>query len=405
MILRESVGIALGAIRANKLRSFLTLLGTIIGVAAVIAVLSFVEGLNRYVSEKLLAAGSNVFWVDKYGIITSQEAWEDAMKRRDITPEDADVLREGVPHATMVVAMASGNTNVRFEQKIVRSIELRGRSAGFESVDDITVVAGRAFNETDDLRRRLVCVIAPEVADELFDRKDPIGQTVRVGSQSYEVLGMTERKGSVLGQNQDRYVWVPIRTFLKHHTDRRNVDLAIKSESQAALPLAQQEARNILRARRHLRPGQADDFSITTSDNVMDLYRNLTGGIFVVTIGVASIALLVGGIVIMNIMLVSVTERTREIGIRKALGARRRDVLSQFLVESTTLSLAGGLIGILLGTGIALLVGAISPLPAAVSMPAVIMGIAMSSIIGIFFGSYPAARAARLDPIEALRYE
>jgi putative ABC transport system permease protein len=405
MILRESVGIALGAIRANKLRSFLTLLGTIIGVAAVIAVLSFVEGLNRYVSEKLLAAGSNVFWVDKYGIITSQEAWEDAMKRRDITPEDADILREGVPHASMVVAMASGNTNVRFEQKIVRSIELRGRSAGFESVDDIAVVSGRAFNETDDIRRRMVCVIAPEVADELFDRKDPIGQTVRVGAQSYEVLGMTERKGSVLGQNQDRYVWIPIRTFLKHHTDRRNVDLAIKSESQAALPLAQQEARNILRARRHLRPGQADDFSITTSDNVMDLYRNLTGGIFVVTIGVASIALLVGGIVIMNIMLVSVTERTREIGIRKALGARRRDVLSQFLVESTTLSLAGGLIGILLGTGIALLVGAISPLPAAVSMPAVIMGIAMSSIIGIFFGSYPAARAARLDPIEALRYE
>jgi putative ABC transport system permease protein len=219
------------------------------------------------------------------------------------------------------------------------------------------------------------------------------------------VLGITERKGSVLGQNQDRYVWVPIRTFLKHQTDRRNVDLAIKSESQASLPLAQQEARNILRARRHLRPGQADDFSITTSDNVMDLYRNLTGGIFVVTIGVASIALLVGGIVIMNIMLVSVTERTREIGIRKALGARRRDVLSQFLVESTTLSLSGGLLGILLGTGVALLVGAISPLPAAVSMPAVIMGIAMSSIIGIFFGSYPAVRAARLDPIEALRYE
>jgi putative ABC transport system permease protein len=405
MILRESVGIALGAIRANKLRSFLTLLGTIIGVAAVIAVLSFVEGLNRYVSEKLLAAGSNVFWVDKFGIITSQEAWEDAMKRRDITPDDADALRAGVSHASMVVAMASGNANARYEEKIVRSIEVRGRGAGFEAVDDITVVEGRAFNETDDIRRRLVCVIAPEVADELFDRKDPIGRTIRVGAQSYEVLGITERKGSVMGQNQDRYVWVPIRTFLKHQTNRRNVDLAIKSESQAALPLAQQEARNILRARRHLRPGQADDFSITTSDNVMDLYRNLTGGIFVVTIGVASIALLVGGIVIMNIMLVSVTERTREIGIRKALGARRRDVLSQFLVESTTLSLAGGLIGILLGTGVALLVGAISPLPAAVSVPAVIMGIAMSSIIGIFFGSYPAARAARLDPIEALRYE
>jgi putative ABC transport system permease protein len=327
------------------------------------------------------------------------------MKRRDITPDDADALRRNVTNATMVVAMASNNANVRFQEKIVRSIEVRGRGAGFELVDDIKVVEGRAFNETDDLRRRLVCVIAPEVADELFDRKDPIGQTIRVGAQSYEVLGITERKGSVLGQNQDRFVWVPIRTFLKHQTNRRNVDLAIKAENQAALPVAQQEARNVLRARRHLRPGQPDDFSITTSDNVMELYRNLTGGIFVVTVGVASIALLVGGIVIMNIMLVSVTERTREIGIRKALGARRRDVLSQFLVESTTLSVSGGLLGILLGTGVALLVGAISPLPAAVSMPAVIMGIAMSCGIGIFFGSYPAMRAARLDPIEALRYE
>jgi putative ABC transport system permease protein len=405
MILRESVGIALGAIRANKLRSFLTLLGTIIGVAAVIAVLSFVEGLNRYVSDKLLAAGSNVFWVDKYGIITSQDAWEDAMKRRDITPDDADILRANVPHASMVVAMANGTASCRYRTKIVHSIEVRGRGAGFETIDDVLVEAGRPFNEEDDIRRRLVCVIAPEIASELFDRQDPIGRTIRVGAESYEVLGVTERKGSVLGQNQDRYVWIPVRTFLKYKTDRRSIDLAIKSESQASLPLAQQEARNILRARRHLRPGQPDDFAITTSDNVMDLYRNLTGGIFVVTVGVASIALLVGGIVIMNIMLVSVTERTREIGIRKALGARRRDILSQFLVESTTLSLSGGMLGILLGTGIALLVGAISPLPAAVSVPAVIMGIVMSSGIGIFFGSYPAMRAARLDPIDALRYE
>jgi putative ABC transport system permease protein len=405
VILRESVGIALGAIRANKLRSFLTLLGTIIGVAAVIAVLSFVEGLNRYVSDKLLAAGSNVFWVDKYGIITSQDAWEEAMKRRDITPEDADAVRNGVTHASMVVAMASGTASCRYQTKIVRSIEVRGRGAGFELVDDVTVAQGRCFHETDDLRRRLVCVIAPEIADELFGNLDPLGRVIRVGAESYEVLGVTARKGSVLGQNQDRFVWIPVRTFLKHKAGRRSVELAIKSESQASLPLAQQEARNVLRARRNLRPGQPDDFAITTSDNVMELYRNLTGGIFVVTIGVASIALVVGGIVIMNIMLVSVTERTREIGVRKALGARRRDILGQFLVEATTLSLSGGLIGILLGTGVALVVGALSPLPAAVSLPAVVMGIAMSSVIGIFFGSYPAFRAARLDPIEALRYE
>jgi len=402
---RESVGIALGALRANKLRSFLTLLGTIIGVAAVIAVLSFVEGLNRYVSDKLLAAGSNVFWVDKFGIITSQDAWVDVMKRRDITPDDADALRAGVPHASMIVAMASGNATCRYREHIVNRIEVRGRSAGFEQVDDVNIDQGRGFTESDDLRRRLVCVIAPEIADELFPSIDAIGKSIRVGAETYQVIGMTERKGSVLGKNQDRYVWIPVRTFLKFKADRQTVDIAVKSVDQASLPVAQQEVRNILRGRRHLRPGAPDDFAITTSDNVMDLYRNLTGGIFVVTIGVASIAMLVGGIVIMNIMLVSVTERTREIGVRKALGARRRDIVAQFMVESTTLSLAGGLIGILLGTGIALLVGAISPLPAAVSVPAVIMGIVMSSSIGIFFGSYPAVRAARLDPIEALRYE
>jgi putative ABC transport system permease protein len=402
---RESVGIALGALRANKMRSFLTLLGTIIGVAAVIAVLSFVEGLNHYVSDKLLAAGSNVFWVDKFGIITSQEAFEDAVKRRDITPEDADALRAGVAHAAMVVAMANGTATCKYRTHAVSGVEVRGRGPGFEAVDDVTVDQGRSFTESDDVRRRLVCVIAPEIADELFPRLDPIGKFIRVGAETYQVVGMTGRKGSVLGKNQDRFVWIPVRTFLKYKSNRQTVDIAIKSLDQASLPLAQQETRNILRGRRHQRPGQPDDFAITTSDNVMDLYRNLTGGIFVVTIGVASIAMLVGGIVIMNIMLVSVTERTREIGVRKALGARRRDILAQFLVESTTLSLSGGLIGILLGTGIALLVGAISPLPAAVSVPAVVMGIVMSSSIGIFFGSYPAVRAARLDPIEALRYE
>jgi putative ABC transport system permease protein len=287
----------------------------------------------------------------------------------------------------------------------VAGVDVHGRGPGFEVVDDVTIEQGRSFSEGDDLRRRLVCVIAPEIADELFPKVDPIGKSIRIGAETYQVIGMTERKGSVLGQNQDRFVWIPVRTFLKYKAARQTVDIAIKSVDQASLPVAQQEVRNILRGRRHVRPGQPDDFAITTSDNVMELYRNLTGGIFVVTIGVASIAMLVGGIVIMNIMLVSVTERTREIGIRKALGARRRDILAQFMVESTTLSLMGGLLGILLGTGIALLVGAISPLPAAVSVPAVIMGIVMSSSIGIFFGSYPAVRAARLDPIEALRYE
>ena len=405
MNLRESAGIALGAIRANKLRSFLTLLGTIIGVASVIAVVSFVEGLNRYVTDKLLNAGANVFVVDKYGFITTQEEYEEAMKRPDVTLADADAIARGTEHASLVVPQAGTRATLRHREKRMDAVSVRGRGPGYEVLDDLPLRSGRHLVENDDSRRRTVAVIGSEVADELFPRTDPLGKVIRIGRASYEVVGVAAPKGKLLGQSQDRFVAVPIRTFLKFNSRRQSIDIAVKSVDAPSIAVAQEEARAIMRGRRHLAPGRDDDFGITTSDTYLDLYRNLTGGIFVVTIGVASIAMLVGGIVIMNIMLVSVTERTREIGVRKALGARRRDILTQFLVEATTLSLTGGAIGIALGVGLALVVGAISPLPAAVNVPAVVLGILMSTVIGVFFGSYPAARAARLDPVEALRYE
>jgi putative ABC transport system permease protein len=403
--LRESVGIALGGVRANKLRSFLTLLGIIIGVASVIAVVSFVEGLNRFVTQKLLNAGANVFVVDKYGFITSQEAFDAASKNPDVTLDDGDALRDGMHHASMVVAETGSVAPVRYRGKVLNGITINGRGAGYDLVDDLAIGHGRHLSELDDGERRPVAVIGPEVGEELFGSLDPIGKTIRIGQYEFEIVGVTVAKGKMFGQSQDRFVTVPVRTFQKFWQERGSFQLAVKSVDQASLDLAQQEARNILRARRHQRPGQPDRFGITTSETWLQLYRTLTGGIFVVSIGVAAISLFVGGIVIMNIMLVSVTERTREIGIRKALGARRRDILTQFLVESTTLSLAGGVIGILLGSSLALLVGALSPLPAALSMTAVLMGVIMSTGVGVFFGSYPAARAARLDPIEALRYE
>jgi putative ABC transport system permease protein len=310
-----------------------------------------------------------------------------------------------VPHAVLVVAQASSQGTARYRNKEVKGINIRGRSPGYEVVDDFTIESGRHLTDLDDRRRRLACVIGSELAEELFPGLDAIGKHIRLGAEQYEIVGVMAPKGKIFGQSQDRFAAIPIRTFLKFKNERRSVDISVKSVDQASMPIAQQEVRNVLRARRHLGPRTADNFGITTSENVLELYRNLTGGIFIVTVGVAAISLVVGGIVIMNIMLVSVTERTREIGIRKAMGARRRDILTQFLVESTTLSLAGGLMGIITGVGLALLAGVATPLPTAVSMPAVFMGIGMSALIGVFFGSYPAWRAARLDPIEALRYE
>ena len=405
MNLRESVGIALGGVRANKLRSFLTLLGIIIGVASVIAVMSFVEGLNRFVTQKLLNAGANVFVIDKYGFITSQEEFEEADKNPDVTLDDADALREGMRHASLVVAQSGTRAPLRYRNKVQKAVPINGRSAGYDVVDDVAIERGRHLSEWDDVERRPVAVIGPEAAEELFGTLDPLGRTVRVDRYEFEIVGVAKARGKMFGQSQDRFLTVPIQTFAKYWQERGSFQLAVKSVDQASLDLAQQEARNILRARRNQRPGQPDKFGITTSETWLQLYRTLTGGIFVVSIGVAAISLVVGGIVIMNIMLVSVTERTKEIGIRKALGARRKDILTQFLVESTTLSLAGGIVGIFLGGGLSLVVGAVSPLPAAISVGAVILGVVMSTMVGVFFGSYPAARAARLDPIEALRYE
>jgi putative ABC transport system permease protein len=405
MNLRESMGIALGALRANKLRSFLTLLGTIIGVGSVIFVLSVVEGLNRYVSEKILNAGANVFTIDKYGVITSEEAFEEAQKRPDITLEDADALRLTLPHARMVVASADASGPVRHGNKVVRGVGIRGRGAGYDVVDDLAIDKGRHLTEFDDRRRQMVCVLGPEVAEELFPGLEATGRLVRVGDWTFQVVGVTKAKGKMLGQSQDRFVAVPIHTFQKYWLTRGSFYISVKSLDQASLPLAEQEARNLMRGRHHLAPGRPEDFALTTADSIMDLYRSITGGVYALTIGVALISLVVGGIVIMNIMLVSVTERTREIGVRKALGARRRDILTQFLAEASTLSLVGGVVGIGSGVGFALLVGLVSPLPSAVSVPSLFLGLAMSCLVGVFFGSYPAWRASRLDPIEALRYE
>jgi len=405
MNVRESVGIALEALRANKLRSFLTLLGVIIGVSSVITVMSVVQGLDRYVRERLVSAGSNVFTVDRIGVEFDFRKVTEKLRRRPLSPADAAAIGRSAEHVAAVVATRDAIADVRRGHRKMRRVTVHGAEPGYMDVEDFPVASGRPLEDRDERSRGAVCVLGSEVVGELFGPLDPLGREIRIGDSPFTVVGVGVRKGSSFGQSQDQYVIVPLSSFEKLYGREGSVTLQVRSLGQEHFAVAQEETRAILRQRRHVGPTQPDDFDLVTPEMYLGLWKNLSGAISVVIVGVSMISLVVGGIVIMNIMLVSVTERTREIGIRKALGARRKDVLAQFLIEATTLSLAGGLAGLGLGVGFAVLLSAVTPLPTFVSPLAVLLGLAGSTAVGVFFGAYPASRAARLDPIEALRYE
>jgi putative ABC transport system permease protein len=405
MNLRESAGVALAALRAHKLRSFLTLLGVIIGVSSVIAVMSLVQGLNQYVAKQLMSSGSNVFSIDRVGLVFDDLEFRDRLRRPELTQAHAALIARNAPHVLAAVAQRQASARLRRGSRSLRSVRVTGVEPGYLLVNDLPVGRGRPITESDELSRAPVCVIGSDVAGELFANADPLGRDLRIGAHRLVVVGVGERKGSAFGQSRDLYVVVPLGWFQRVWGRRPSVEISVRSLDPSNFEQAQDEARGILRAARHLRPGQADDFEIVTPEMLLSLWKNLSGALFVVIVGVSLISLVVGGIVIMNIMLVSVTERTKEIGIRKALGARRRDILFQFLIEATTLSVAGGAVGLGLGVLIALAIGLLSPLPVYVSPLAVVLGLVTATLVGVFFGSYPAVRAARQDPIEALRYE
>jgi len=407
---REPVTIALAALRAHKLRSFLTLLGVIISVFTLIGVMSIIEGLNAYIAEKVANFGTNVFYVTRYPIITNAKDWLEAQRRNPkMTVEDMEYLRERMTLADYVGAQDWREKDVRAGTESIDDVGIRGTTPTMVHISTEKVAAGRYITESDYERRAMVAFVGTDVTERLFPTVDPLGKTITIDGLPFEIVGVAERVGSVLGQTQDNFVFIPLTTLNKIWGEGPAFDtgpwIGIKCSSPDVMAQAMDEARTLMRARRRQKYNDKDVFGIIASESLTNLWDQIFGGVAAVAVGVVSVFLVVGGIVIMNIMLASVTERTREIGIRKSLGARRRDILLQFLVEASVLSTVGGLVGVLAALGATTLVVATTPVPMRTPVSAVVLAVGISSAVGLFFGIYPAQKAARLDPVVALRAE
>lgn len=409
MNITEAIRIALASLWANKLRSVLTLLGVVIGVAAVIAVVTFVDGINAYVAERVFRLGADVFIAGKTsGVITNIDQFLEGQKRKDLTLEDFHAVAESCRSCKLVGASITNlNGRVAYENQSSSDTFVRGFDSNMQTIYDLEVVEGRGLNPSDVLNASRVVVIGQDITDKLMPGVDPIGKEIRIDGDLFMVIGVGKREGKTLGQSRDNYAIMPITTYLKKYGSHRN-SIRISGKGYGvgeALEQAMNEVRAILRARRHDLPGHEDSFAVETNASFLGIWSSISSSFFIAMIAIAAISLVVGGIVIMNIMLVSVTERTREIGIRKAMGARGRDVLRQFLIESSTMAVVGGVIGIVLGVSLAKTITYFVGMPSAIKLWSVLAALAVSASVGIFFGVYPANRASKLDPIVALRAE
>jgi putative ABC transport system permease protein len=403
--LNESVSMAMSSLWSNKLRTFLTLLGIIIGVLSIIAVVSIIQGLNNYVYTKFAFYGANDFSASKFSMMsTSLKEWREMLKRKNLTLEDMRLVRNQCKSCELVGATVNTARTVKFRNQYLKEVNIRGVTHLDHIIGSVVELErGRHIQREDEEHSRYVCIIGADITEKLFPYLDPLGKQIRIGTHSFLVIGLGQKKGKLIGFSQDNYVRIPITTFHKIYGSRRSIDINIHTLSQEQLETAREEVRTILRSKRHLSFKDPDDFSFASSETFIQIYKTLTSSIFIAMIAISSLALLVGGIVVMNIMLVAVTERTKEIGIRMAIGARRNDILIQFLIEAAAISTTGGLIGILIGFAIAKVFTAVTSWPSSIEPISIAVAIFVSASVGIFFGIYPANKAAKLDPIEALR--
>ena len=405
-VIIENIKIAVSSLIANKTRSVLTTLGIIIGITTIISLISMINGLNEYVASLLSSFGSNTFNVMKIPpMVRSGEEWRRVQRRPDIEIEDAQAIEENCPSVEFVSMRVYTQKKAKYEGEETDYIFVVGVNEAFQNMENLLIKQGRFISQEDVDHSRLVCVIGYDIEDALFVERSPIGERIKVGGYPLRVVGTIDKLGSIFGQSRDNIVFVPVTTFRKMFGWNSFAMVIVKPMGNGSPVPAIDEVRMLMRQRHQLRADDEDDFTIQTQKAMLGLFQSLTGAIFAAMIGVGGISLIVGGVGIMNVMLVSITERTREIGIRKAIGAKRSDILGQFLYESAILSVIGGAFGVGLASILVKVVSNFTGLPSSLSIWVIVLGVGFSVVVGLVFGIYPANKASKMDPIYALRFE